>query len=87
MSSLCTAKALREYFVAGKLPEGDLLCSTDEVLFPPKSASITDESLTWLESNRLLYSEDDLKLLKAMRELGIELANFASTFKKPRLLF
>lgn len=83
MSSLCTAKAIREYFLEGKLPENGLFCPTDEVLFPPKD---DEGSALWVGESSTAYSEEDLKLLETMRELGKELEAFVGTFKRSRSL-
>jgi len=85
MTSLCTSKAIREYFVEGKLPPNGLMCSTDEKLFPPKeSASLGGPA--WLNSAPEMYSAEDMKLLESTRALGMELEQFASAFKRPRAL-
>lgn len=76
MSSLCTAKALRAYFFNDVLPENGLVCSTDEVLFPPQaeggSIKITD---LWAQEDKdgEAYSVEDLRLLEIIHALGREL--------------
>ena len=66
MASLCTARAVKEYFLEGKLPEYGLVCPTDEELF---STAMSDEGAFWLTEFQN-YSEDDLKLLESARGLG-----------------
>ena len=83
MTSLCTAKAIREYFLEGKLPKSGLFCPTDEVLFPPKNETVD----SWANNDLVEYSEEDLRLLKAMKELGKEMDHFVGSFKRPRSLF
>ena len=84
MTSLCTAKAVRAYFFDDELPENGLVCSTDEVLFPPKSenGSIHAADL-WRSANEVAdaYSEEDLQLLETMRALGRELETYIGSFK------
>lgn len=68
MASLCTTKAVREYFVNGKLPPNGLRCDTNEVLFPPKNSA---DSELWLSDMEDTLSEEDKKLLESARELGL----------------
>lgn len=78
---MCTSKAIREYFLDGKLPENGIVCPTDEVLFPPTNSS---DSMVWMSSAAQAYSADDLLLLENFRELGKELTPFVSSFKRLR---
>ena len=66
MASLCTARAIKEYFLEGKLPVNGLVCPTDEELF---STAMSDEGAFWLTESQN-YPEDDLKLLDTVRGLG-----------------
>ena len=68
MASLCTTKAVREYFVNGKLPPNGLKCDTNEKLFPSKDSTSSD---LWVDSLEEDLSEDDKKLLESARELGL----------------
>ena len=67
MASLCTVRAIRSYFLDGKLPPNGLECSVDEELFPKPS---TLANSTWLKGAVDTYSADDMMLLEAARELG-----------------
>ena len=69
MASLCTAKVLRDYFLNNQLPENGIVCPTDEMLFPPTEVTST-EGLLWLKNDVKTYPEDDLELLKTVKELG-----------------
>ncbi|KAI5121647.1 hypothetical protein M0805_001174 [Coniferiporia weirii] len=83
MTSLCTTKALRGYFLEGKLPESGLLCETDEVLFPPKTSDATGPAALWLKDESLQsYSLEDVRLLETMRALGRELEPYVGEFKR-----
>ncbi|THH10350.1 hypothetical protein EW145_g1383 [Phellinidium pouzarii] len=83
MSSLCTAKALRAYFLEGKLPENGLFCETDEELFPPKTSNMTGSGLMWMKNAVLqTYSKEDMQLLETMRALGRELEPYVGSFKR-----
>ncbi|TDL24013.1 alpha/beta-hydrolase [Rickenella mellea] len=81
MASLCTAKALKGYFLEGKLPPNGLICPTDEKLFPPPPANASD-TMVWLQEMQETLSEEDLKLLDNIKELGQDLAPFVSSFKR-----
>jgi hypothetical protein len=59
--SLCSAKAIRKYFIDGTLPEEGLVCAAEEV---PFVGNVT-ESINTL-------SVDDQKLLEALRGLSEE---------------
>ena len=69
MASLCTARVLRDYFLDNQLPENGIVCPTDEMLFPPTVTTSID-GLLWLKNDVKVYSEDELKLLKIVKELG-----------------
>ncbi|KAH8111001.1 Alpha/Beta hydrolase protein [Phellopilus nigrolimitatus] len=84
MSSLCTARTLRAYFLEGELPENGLVCATDEVLFPPKPTVDSDSSVLWLnKSGSQMYSAEDVRLLKIVQALGRELEPYIGGFKRP----
>jgi hypothetical protein len=51
IGSLCTAKAIRSYFVEGKLPEEGTVCGTDVKLFDGTNG--WDEIITALEAEPL----------------------------------
>lgn len=84
MASLCTGKAIREYFLENKLPENGLWCETDEVLFPPKSPDSGEAVDAWLNKEASIYSAEDLRLLVQLRDLGRELEPYVSDFKRPK---
>ena len=81
MTSLCTGKAIRAYFLDDKLPENGLWCETDEVLFPPVTTD--DTALLWL-TDSVKASVGDVEFLVTLRELGLVLESFVSSFKRPR---
>ncbi|KAF8518940.1 Alpha/Beta hydrolase protein [Hysterangium stoloniferum] len=56
MASLCTGKAIREYFLEGQLPPNGIVCPTNEVLFPPQNIS---DAMAWVAGD--IYSEEDLR--------------------------
>jgi len=67
MASLCTVRAVRSYFLDGKLPPNGLECSVDEELFPKPNALAKS---SWLKGAVETYSVDDMRLLEAVKELG-----------------
>lgn len=86
MTSLCTGKAIRAYFLDDKLPENGLWCETDEVLFPPKAPDVAASVDAWFKEPASSYPEDDLRLLSMLRDLGQILEPYVGDFRRPRSL-
>ncbi|PGH23043.1 hypothetical protein AJ80_02816 [Polytolypa hystricis UAMH7299] len=63
--SLCTGKAVRSYFVDGKLPEPGTKCEPDIPAF-----DLGSDDIFLGEKKRSTLSDDDVNLLKAMKEAG-----------------
>lgn len=84
MTSLCTTRALRSYFLEDTLPENGLFCPTDEILFPPKANGTVD--VQWKKPDDTLdsYSEEDIRLLENMQALGREIEQHVSDFKRTK---
>jgi hypothetical protein len=83
MTSICTGKAIRGYFLDGVLPPNGLVCDTVERLFPEKSAPA--EAKTWLNPEASV-SEADTHLAETLRKLGQAMEPFVGLHKKPKQL-
>lgn len=80
MSSLCTARTIRDYFVKGKLPDHDLVCKTDEVLFPPPaSAAGSSSPFSAAVQGAAAWSVEDRELMEGM--WGMEAAVASGGFR------
>ncbi|KZS94306.1 alpha/beta-hydrolase [Sistotremastrum niveocremeum HHB9708] len=85
-ASLCTAKALKAYFLEGTLPQDGLFCTPDETFFPTSEHKV--DALHWLapsggEGDIQMMSVADIELLEAVRGLGISAGEFLN-HGKPR---
>ncbi|GJE90051.1 alpha/beta hydrolase [Phanerochaete sordida] len=71
-TSLCTAKAVREYFREGKLPQPGTVCSVESTIFPSYSEA---------QSGQALRGEDRA-VMKAWREIreSLEVPRFGMAF-------
>ncbi|KZV91479.1 alpha/beta-hydrolase [Exidia glandulosa HHB12029] len=65
-ASLCTANAIRGYFLNGTLPENGLFCPVSEETFPTNgdSASVS----TWLTAEE--RTEENVRVLDVVRDIG-----------------
>lgn len=65
---LCTALAIRNYFVHSQLPSSDLTCHPDGVLFPEL---VQPSSVSSADGGRVdTYSIEERELLDAMDAVG-----------------
>jgi pimeloyl-ACP methyl ester carboxylesterase len=82
MSSLCTGKAVRGYFLDGTLPKNGLFCETNEVLFPKD-----DKAQVWDVKNNIHMESEDWKMMETLKNLGSAMEPDLMSFKRPRSLF
>lgn len=72
--SLCTGMAIKKFFESGELPEEGTVCEPDVGPFALERDSDIDDLLSGSpvakRNEEGTYTQDDVKLLKAMRELG-----------------
>ncbi|KIX01829.1 uncharacterized protein Z518_09556 [Rhinocladiella mackenziei CBS 650.93] len=69
--SLCTAKSVRKYFQTGTLPEPGTVCKSDVKPFGVKKKTTPEEDgLDMNINNHVGWSEDDVRLLKALMEMA-----------------
>ena len=70
-ASLCTAKAIREYFRDGKLPAAGTVCKHESTIFPSKSRVVEAR-----------LSGEDKEIMDVWRELSgsIKIPQFGLTF-------
>lgn len=70
--SLCTGRAIRRYFQTGELPDENTVCEPDLEPFELESdfLDLLGGASRRKRSEPGTYTEDDVKLLKAMRNLG-----------------
>lgn len=69
MASICTGKAIQNYFFDGELPPNGIVCPTNEVLFPPTD-NITN-SMIWMTGD--VHDLEDLQLVQNLKALGEEM--------------
>lgn len=74
--SLCTALAIRDYFVNGTLPEPGTVCEPDVMLF--SNETIVDVLTPMANTKRalLMNENDDEMLLMAVKKLGKRMSNW-----------
>lgn len=65
---LCTALAIRNYFVHSQLPSSDLTCHPDGVLFPELVQPSSESSADGVRVDA--YSVEERELLDAMGAVG-----------------
>ncbi|KIJ55639.1 hypothetical protein M422DRAFT_774620 [Sphaerobolus stellatus SS14] len=68
MASLCTGRAIREYFFDGKLPLDNTLCAASEIPFPPKNS---ENTFSWISGG--IMNEEDMRILQNFKKLGEEM--------------
>jgi len=71
-ASLCTANALRAYFIDNVVPPDGMLCQPTETIFP---ASTSDDSL-WVADAEHILTAEDVELLEAVKGLGVATAEY-----------
>lgn len=71
-ASLCTGKAIQDYFFKGLLPPENVACAINELPFPPvKNATNT---MAWMSAD--VQDLDDQRLLLNLKALGEEMQPF-----------
>ncbi|KAF8605939.1 hypothetical protein BDV93DRAFT_604946 [Ceratobasidium sp. AG-I] len=83
LTSICTVKAIRGYFLDGVLPPNGLVCEVVEQYFPDNSAPTAAE--TWLRSEAFT-SEADIRLAGTMRSLGQAMEQSVGLYRRPKQL-
>ena len=83
MTSICTGKAIRGYFLDGILPPNGLICDIVEQYFPDNSAPV--KAATWLRPD-VGISEVDVRLAETLRNLGREMEPFVGLHRRPKRL-
>ncbi|KAF8314505.1 alpha/beta-hydrolase [Clavulina sp. PMI_390] len=89
VTSLCTGKAFRDYFIDGILPPNGKVCPLTEILFPPKpsvNSSEIDDLATmdqWAleEEEKETFDHDDLILLRKLKAFGEAAQNNIDVFR------
>ncbi|KIJ55644.1 hypothetical protein M422DRAFT_41576 [Sphaerobolus stellatus SS14] len=70
MASLCTGRAIREYFFDGKLPPDNTVCPASETSFLLKN----ENAMTWSSGD--IMNEADMRILQNFKRLGEEIQPF-----------